>query len=108
MLGGVVTTADPPEWRSLEIEEPGCPPDRGICVDACPVQAISSEERRVRIMSRLRHTSRTPHMSRLRFFLLSRLRPEAAARFMSIRAFDEHMFHVCSECVGLCPCGVGA
>jgi hypothetical protein len=26
---------------------------------------------------------------------------------MSLRALDEHTFHVCSKCVALCPCGEG-
>jgi epoxyqueuosine reductase QueG len=105
MLGGVVTTADLPEARYPEIEEPGCPPDCRICADACPVGAISIEEKRVRIMTCLGHTARTPQMSRLRFFVLSKLRPRSAARYMSLRAFDEHTFHVCSECTALCPYG---
>jgi len=94
MLGGVVTTADLPDCR--------------ICVDACPMEAISIEKKRVRIMTCLSHTSRTPQMSKLRFFILSKLRPESAARFMNLRAFDEHTFHVCSKCVALCPYGEGA
>jgi epoxyqueuosine reductase QueG len=105
MLGGVVTTADLPRERYPEIDEPGCPPDCRICADACPVQAISIEKKRVRIMTCLGLTSRTPQMSKLLFFLLSKSRPEAAARYMILRAFDEHTFHVCSECVALCPYG---
>jgi epoxyqueuosine reductase QueG len=50
MLGGVVTTADLPRWRTPEIDEPGCPADCRICADVCPVGAILIEERRVRIM----------------------------------------------------------
>ena len=108
MLGGVVTTADLPEGRYPEIDEPGCPTDCRICADACPVGAISIEKKRVRIMTCLSHTSRTPQMSKLRFFILSKLRPESAARFMNLRAFDEHTFHVCSKCVALCPYGEGS
>jgi epoxyqueuosine reductase len=105
MLGGVVTTTELPEGRYPEIDEPGCPPDCRICADACPVEAILTEEKRVRIMTCLGHTARTPQMSKLRFFILSRFRPESAARFMNLRAFDEHTFHVCSKCVALCPYG---
>lgn len=105
MLGGVVTTAALPKRRYPEIDEPGCPPDCRICADVCPVQAISIEKKRVRIMTCLGHTSRTPQMSKLWFFLLSKVRPESAARYMSLRAFDEHTFHVCSACVALCPYG---
>jgi epoxyqueuosine reductase QueG len=107
MLGGVVTTADLPAGRAPEIDEPGCPPDCRICADACPVEAIATEQKRVRIMTCLGHTSRTPQMSKLRFFLLSKVRPDAAARYMNLRAFDEHTFHVCSVCVALCPYGEG-
>lgn len=108
MLGGVVTSAHLPAARTSEIDEPGCLPDCRICADACPVGAISIEEKRVRIMTCLGHTARTPQMSKLRFYLLSRFRPESAARYMNLRAFDEHTFHVCSECVALCPYGEGA
>jgi hypothetical protein len=62
----------------------------------------------IRIMTCLGHTSRTPQMSKLRFLFLSKFQPESAARFMNLRAFDEHTFHVCSKCVALCPYGEGA
>jgi hypothetical protein len=52
---------------------------------------------------KLAEETHVPVMSRLRFFLLGKLRPESAARFMNLRAFDEHTFHVCSRCVALCP-----
>jgi epoxyqueuosine reductase QueG len=105
MLGGVVTTAELPNWRYPEIDEPGCPPDCRICAHVCPVKAILIEKKRIRIMTCLGYTSRTPQMSKLWFFILSKLRPESAARHMSLRAFDEHTFHVCSKCVALCPYG---
>jgi ferredoxin len=60
MLGGVVTTADLPEGHYPDIDEPGCSPDCRICADVCPVQAISIEKKRVRIMTCLGHTARTP------------------------------------------------
>ena len=107
MLGGVVTAADLPRERHPEIDEPGCPPDCRICADVCPVEAISIEKKRVRIMTCLGHTARTPQMSRIWFFILSKLRPESAVRYMYLRAFDEHTFHVCSACVALCPYGEG-
>jgi hypothetical protein len=62
----------------------------------------------IRIMTCLGHTSRTPQMSKLWFFILSKFRPESAARFMNLGAFDEHTFHVCSKCVVLCPYREGA
>jgi epoxyqueuosine reductase QueG len=105
MLGGVVTTANLLPGSYPEINEPGCPPDCRICADACPVDAILVEKKRVRIMTCLSHTARTPQMSKLWFFILSKLRPESAARYMNLRAFDEHIFHVCSECVAQCPYG---
>jgi len=103
----VVTTAKLPQGCFPEIDEPGCPPDCRICADSCPMGAILIEEERVRIMTCLSYTARTPHMSKLWFFVLSRLRHESAARYMSLRAFDEHTFHVCSRCVALCPYGEG-
>jgi epoxyqueuosine reductase len=105
MLGGVLTTARLPEMHYPEIEEPGCPPDCRICVDACPVNAISGEEKRVHIMRCLGYTSRTPLLPKFRFWVLSKFRPEAAARLMNLTAFDEHTFHICSRCVALCPYG---
>ena len=105
MLGGVVTTARLPEMRFPEIEEPGCPPDCRICVEACPVKAISVEEKRVHIMRCLGYTSRTPLLPKIRFWVLSKFRPAAAARLMNLTSFDEHTFHICSRCVALCPYG---
>jgi hypothetical protein len=51
----------------------------------------------------LRYTARTPMMSRLKFLYLRARNPKAAARYMSITAFDEHTFHICSKCVAACP-----
>jgi epoxyqueuosine reductase len=114
MLGGVITTANLPAVRYPEGNESGsqesmpqCPPDCRICADACPVNAILPAEKKVKIMRCLSYTARTPTMSRLRFAFLRIFRPEAAARYMSITAFDEHTFHTCSRCVALCPYGEG-
>jgi epoxyqueuosine reductase len=105
MLGGVVTTAILPEMRYPDIEQPGCPPDCRICVEACPAKAISIEEKRVRIMRCLGYTARTPSMSKIKFLMLRAFRPDSAARLMNMTAFDEHTFHICSQCVALCPYG---
>jgi len=105
MLGGVVTTASLTIGRYPDTDELGCPQGCRVCVDGCPVHAISLSEKRVNIMRCLAHTSRTPFMSRASFFIRSRLRPDSAARMMNLRAFDEHTFHVCSQCVALCPLG---
>jgi hypothetical protein len=59
----------------------------------------------VKIMTCLIYTARTPAMSKLKFALLTRINQKAAARYMSITAFDEHTFHICSKCVTLCPYG---
>ncbi len=105
MLGGVVTTAVLPDLRYPDIDQPGCPPDCRICVEACPVKAISMDEKRVRIMRCLGYTARTPLMPKIKFFMLRAFRPESAARLMNMTAFDEHTFHICSQCVALCPYG---
>lgn len=105
MLGGVVTTAALPHIRYPDTDELGCPPDCRICVDACPVKAISIEKKRVNIMRCLAYTSRTPLMSKARFLILAAFRPQSAARLMNMTAFDEHTLHVCSQCVALCPHG---
>jgi len=107
MLGGVLTTGALPEMRSPEVAEPGCPPGCRICADACPVQAIMPEKKQVKIMRCLSYTARTPLMSKPWFFVLSKLNPPAAARYMSLRSLDEHTFHVCSRCVAVCPYGAG-
>jgi epoxyqueuosine reductase QueG len=105
MLGGVVTTAFLPDIQSPNIDEPGCPPNCRICVAACPVKAISIDERRVNVMRCLGYTSRTPFMPKPRFLILRAFRPASAARLMNLTAFDEHTFHICSRCVALCPYG---
>jgi epoxyqueuosine reductase QueG len=105
MLGGVLTTAELPAKRYPEADEPGCPPDCRICADACPVNAIMPEKKQVQIMRCLSYTARTPLMSKPWFFVLSKFKPQAAARYMSLRSLDEHTFHICSRCVALCPYG---
>jgi epoxyqueuosine reductase len=105
MLGGLLTTADLPSMRYPEDERPVCPPHCRICSDGCPVAAIMPERRQVKIMRCLRYTARTPMMSRLKFLYLRARNPKAAARYMSITAFDEHTFHICSKCIEECPMG---
>jgi epoxyqueuosine reductase QueG len=105
MLGGVLTTAELPAMRYPEADEPGCPPGCRICADACPVNAIMPEKKQVQIMRCLSYTARTPLMSKPWFFVLSKFKPQAAARYMSLRSLDEHTFHICSRCVALCPYG---
>jgi epoxyqueuosine reductase QueG len=105
MLGGVLTTANLPEMRFPDSNEPGCPSGCRICVDACPVDAILPDQKQVKIMRCLGHTARTPLMSMPRFLFLRAFNPQAAARYMSLMSFDEHTFHVCSKCVALCPYG---
>ena len=105
MLGGLLTTAVLPTLRYPEIQEPGCPSDCKICSDVCPVNAVMSDIKKVRIMRCLGYTARTPMMSKLKFVLLRTLNKKAAARYMSITGFDEHTFHKCSRCVSHCPYG---
>jgi epoxyqueuosine reductase len=105
MLGGLLTTAELPSMRYPEDERPVCPPHCRICSDVCPVGAIMPERSQVKIMRCLRHTARTPMMSRLKFLYLRARDSKAAARYMSITAFDEHTFHICSQCVAACPMG---
>jgi epoxyqueuosine reductase QueG len=105
MLGGVLTSAALPEMRHPETDEPGCPPGCQTCAEACPVKAIMPEKKKVKIMRCLSYTARTPLMSKPVFALLSAFNVQAAARFMNLRAFDEHTFHICSKCVALCPYG---
>lgn len=105
MLGGVVTTAALPTFRRQETAERGCPPTCRICLDVCPVKAISAEKKRVDIMRCLNFTARTPLLPKLRFLLLQALRPRAAERLMNITTIDEHTMHVCSRCVAACPYG---
>jgi epoxyqueuosine reductase len=105
MLGGLLTSAILPEARFPDQNELGCPPDCQICVQACPVKAISVEDKRVNIMRCLSYTARTPDMSRVRFAILRAIKPRSAARLMNLTAFDEHTFHICSRCVAVCPYG---
>ena len=105
MLGGLLTTAELPSMRYPEDERPACAPHCRSCSDACPVGAIMPERRQVKIMRCLRHTARTPMMSRLKFLYLRARNAKDAARYMSITAFDEHTFHICSKCIAACPVG---
>jgi len=105
MLGGVLTSAALTETRHPNTDEPGCPLDCRICAEACPVNAIMPDQRKVRIMKCLNHTARMPLMSKPWFVLLRAFDPAVAARYMNLRSFDEHTFHVCSKCVALCPYG---
>lgn len=105
MLGGLLTTASLPILRYPDIDEPGCPPECRVCADACPVSAIMADKRQVNIMRCLGYTARTPLMSKLKFLYLRVCNKMAAARYMSMTAFDEHTFHICSKCVSLCPYG---
>lgn len=105
MLGAVVTAASLPSLRMPETTEQGCPANCRICIDACPARAISERSGRVDVMRCLRHAAQTPFMSRLRFAILARSNPTAAATFMNQRAFDEHTTEVCSRCVAMCPYG---
>jgi epoxyqueuosine reductase QueG len=105
MLGGLLTTASLPAMHYPEIAEPGCPSDCRICADDCPVNAIMPARKQVQILRCLKYTARTPAMSRIKFFLLQLRHKAKAARDMSLTAFDEHTFHICSKCVSLCPYG---
>jgi NAD-dependent dihydropyrimidine dehydrogenase PreA subunit len=105
MLGGLLTTAKLQEARYPETRESGCPSDCQICADVCPVNAIMPEKKQVKIMKCLGYTARTPSMSRLKFLALRVINPQRAARYMSLTAFDEHTFHICSKCVSECPYG---
>ena len=105
MLGGILTSAVLPEIHDPDIKEHGCPPDCRICAEVCPVNAILTDKKQVKIMRCLGYTARTPSMSRIKFLVLRAFNPQAAARYMSLASFDEHTFHVCSRCVALCPYG---
>jgi epoxyqueuosine reductase len=105
MLGAVLTNIELPAVRVPDMQQADCPPGCRICIDSCPAQAISHRTRRVDIMRCLAYAARTPFMSRLRFALLCRVHPAAAARLMNLRAFDEHTMNVCSRCVAACPYG---
>jgi epoxyqueuosine reductase len=105
MLGAVLITIELPALRFPDIEQADCPAGCRICIDSCPARAISHRTRRVDVRRGLAYAARTPLMSRLRFGLLSKVRPAAAARLMNLRSFDEHTMHVCSRCVAACPYG---
>jgi len=105
MLGGLLTTASLDEVYYPEIDEPGCPPECRICSDACPVDAIDSDNRQVDIMRCLSYTAQTPLMSKLKFILKRARDRKEAARYMNITTHDELTFHICSKCVSVCPYG---
>jgi epoxyqueuosine reductase QueG len=105
MLGSLITTASLPEMRALEETLPACPADCRICVDACPVNAISPEVKRVDIMRCLGHSAYVPLLPMLRFMWLRQFKPKSAGRLMSLTIVDEHTLNRCSRCVALCPYG---
>ena len=105
MLGSLLTVANLPEMHDPDVQTPDCPTDCRICADACPVNAIIPERKKVYIMRCLKHTAKTPAMSRLKFFYLILRNKLDAARYISITSFNEHTFHNCSLCVSLCPYG---
>ncbi len=103
MLGGLLTTAPLPIKYYPKNEEPGCPPDCTICSDACPVNAIMPEKKKVRIMRCLGYTSKTTLMSKLKFALLKSYNTDKAIRYLNTNTIDELTFHICSKCVAMCP-----
>ena len=103
MLGGVVSSVALPDFVLPGGDTSGCPEDCRLCVDACPVRAISPETGRVDIMKCLAYTARTPFMSKLLFGIQARIQPRRAARTLNLRTIDEHVLHVCSRCVQSCP-----
>ena len=103
MLAGVIATVELPEFCLSSGDQSGCPDDCRVCVDACPVGAISAKTGRVDIMKCLAYTARTPFMSKAWFGILARLLPRRAARVLNLRTVDEHVMHVCSRCVQSCP-----
>ncbi len=105
MLGGVVTTAALPAMRRGEEPGRGCPADCRICVDACPVRAISLDEQKVKINRCLTYTSRTPLLPKLKYLALLRFNRQHAERLMNQMSFDEHTLHICNRCISRCPYG---
>lgn len=105
MLGGAVTTAPLPAIRLGEDPGPGCPPNCRICVDVCPVGAISLEQQKVTINRCLTYTSRTPLLPKLKYLALRHRSPQRAQRLMNQMSFDEHTLHICNLCVSECPYG---
>jgi epoxyqueuosine reductase QueG len=105
MLGDVISTTKLPQERFPSLKEPGCPPDCRTRLDVCPVAAVDMDQKYVKIMKCLNYTARTSLMPKVWFGLLSIFCPKSAARLMNLRAFDEHTFQVCSECVARCPYG---
>jgi len=105
MLGGLLTTASLPKMRFPDVDSPPCPPDCRICIDDCPVKAISPEEKRVEIMRCLSYTAYMPFLPLLKFLWLRQFKPKSAARLMNLTTLDEHTLHRCSRCVARCPYG---
>jgi ferredoxin len=91
--------------RIPDMQEEGCPDNCKICAEACPVNAISIEKKRVYIMRCLLHASKTPFLSKLHLGILRKYKPDAAERLMNLKTHDEHTMQICSRCISACPYG---
>lgn len=105
MLGSVITDAEISKFSSIEARNTKCPPDCTRCIDICPVKALDSSGTKINVMKCLFHTACVPFLPKIRFMLLRKFRPKAAARLLNTRTYDEHTFHICSRCISICPIG---
>jgi epoxyqueuosine reductase len=100
MLGGLITTTELPQFIWPEKDDAGCPDDCRVCMEVCPVGAIS-ENGDVDRLACIRHSMKSPLFS----FLMKAKAFDSkdAAMINHVTAVDDHSWYTCIKCVSECP-----
>ena len=105
MLGGIITSAEMQRMCFPINKRNKCPEECMICIDNCPVKAIERTTKKVNSMKCLSYTARINSFSKIIYGMFLLTNRKRAIRYLNTKSFDEHTFHICSECVIRCPMG---